>query len=84
MDVLLSQTWRLADLILLLCHSLGFLLHKRQHLPKHTKMLRSQAFFKTPRGGRRVHLFIKLSTVFLSEKVNNCSASLGSGKEFIK
>ncbi len=50
-----SGMWRLADLILLLCHFLGlFALHKHQHLPGQTKILSSQALFKTPRGGRVV------------------------------
>lgn len=66
---------------------LGFALSKHQHLQKQTKMLSNQALFKTPQGGRvagGLRLFIKLSTIFPSEKVNNCYASLGSGKECIK
>lgn len=63
---------------------LGFCCTSVSAFRNRQKMLRSQAFFKTPRGGRGVHLFIKPSTVFLSEKVNNCYASRGSGKEFIK
>lgn len=67
---------------------LGSALHKHQHLPKRLENAK-QSFFKIPpevAGERRVHLFIKPSDAFPTEKkkVNNCCASLGSGRECIK
>lgn len=48
-----SDMWRLADLILLLCHSLAVLCCiSISTFQKQTKMQSREAFFKTPRGGR--------------------------------
>lgn len=61
MDVLLFQAcgvWQTSS-----CYSvtlLGFALHKHQHIAKQTKMLSSQAFYKTPHGGGVVEEYICL------------------------
>lgn len=72
-----SDVWQLADLLLLLCHSVvGFHAAKASATSRTEKMLSSQAFFETPQGGEvaagYLFFFIKLRDVAPTKKVNNC------------
>lgn len=71
--------WRLADLILLLCHSFGLCATQASAPTKTDKNAKQSGSLQTPRGGRVVKGYICLlnpAPVCQYEKVNNCYASL--------